>query len=146
MAIMACCLMAPSHHLNQYWLQIIDIHPSAVSKKMFKICWHGLSFEIKSFNSSPLVPHICISESGQHWFRLWLVAYSTHIHYLNQCWIIIKWTLRNKLLWNFNKNSSFLIQENAFENVVWEMAAILFRGRWDNLFLGICEELIEVQH
>ena len=23
----------------------------------------------------PLVPHICISELGQHWFRQWLVAY-----------------------------------------------------------------------
>ena len=36
----------------------------------------------------PLVPHICVIELGQHWFRLWLIAYSTPRYYLNQCWII----------------------------------------------------------
>ena len=34
-------------------------------------------------------------------------------------------TLGNKLQWNLNKE--FFIQENAFENVVWNMAAILSR-------------------
>ena len=33
----------------------------------------------------------------------------------------------NKLQWNFNRNSYILIQGNAFENVVWQMAAILSR-------------------
>ena len=37
----------------------------------------------------PLVWHICVSESGQHWFRKWLVAYSAPSHYLNQCWVIV---------------------------------------------------------
>ena len=32
----------------------------------------------------------------------------------------------NKLQLNFNRNSNIFIQENAFENVVCEMAAILF--------------------
>ena len=36
---------------------------------------------------------------------------------------IVNRTLRNKLQWNFNSN--IFIQENAFENVVWEMVAIL---------------------
>ena len=35
-------------------------------------------------NSSPLVPHICVSKSSQHW----LVAYAAPSHYLNQCWSI----------------------------------------------------------
>ena len=35
--------------------------------------------------------------------------------------------IRNKLQWNLNQNSSIFIQENAFENVVWKMAAILSR-------------------
>ena len=30
----------------------------------------------------------------------------------------------NKLQWNFNRNSNIFIQENAFENVVCEMASI----------------------
>ena len=32
-------------------------------------------------------------------------AYSTLRHYLTQCWVIIDWTLRNKLQWNFNQNT-----------------------------------------
>ena len=36
-------------------------------------------------------------ESGQHWFRLWLAAYSAPSHYLNQCClVIVNWTLRTK--------------------------------------------------
>ena len=38
--------------------------------------------------------------------------------------------LRNKLQWYFSQKSKFFIQENAFENVVCEMAAILSRKRW----------------
>ena len=47
-------------------------------------------------------------------------------HYLNLCWNIVNCTLRNKLQWNLNRNSYIFIQENAFENVVWKEAAILF--------------------
>ena len=35
--------------------------------------------------------------------------------------------LRNKLQWNFNRNSYIFIPENAFENVVCKMAAIFFQ-------------------
>ena len=30
----------------------------------------------------------------------------------------------------FNQNTKIFIDENASENITWEMAAILFRGRW----------------
>ena len=40
---------------------------------------------------------------------------------------IVNWTLRNKLQWNSNRNSNIFTQENAFESVVCEMAAILSR-------------------
>ena len=52
-------------------------------------------------------------------------------HYLNQCWVIVNWTLKKKLQWNFNRNIKFFIHENASENI-WEIAAILSRGRWVN--------------
>ena len=81
----------------------------------------------------PLVPHICVSESGQHWFRQWPFDYSASSHYLNQCRVIVNWTHVNKLQWNFNQNTIFFIQETAFENVVCEMAAILSRGGDDEL-------------
>ena len=45
-------------------------------------------------------------------------------HYLNRCWNIVKWNLGNKLHWNFNRNWNISIQENAFENIVCEMASI----------------------
>ena len=38
---------------------------------------------------------------------------------------MVNWTLRNKLQWKFNRNSKIFIHENAIENVVCEMAAIL---------------------
>ena len=60
----------------------------------------------------------------------WLVAYSAPSHYLNQCWNIVNWTIRNKLKWNLNRNSNIFIQEKVFECVVWEMAAILSRPQW----------------
>ena len=55
----------------------------------------------------PLVPHICVSESGQHWFRYWLVTYSAPSHYLDQCWVVDNWTLRNKFQWDFNQIQNF---------------------------------------
>ena len=51
-------------------------------------------------------------------------------HYLNQCWVIGNWTLRNKLQWNFNQNKKLFIHENASENITCEIVAILSRGRW----------------
>ena len=33
-------------------------------------------------NSSPPVPQICVSESGEYWFRQWLVAFWAPSHYL----------------------------------------------------------------
>ena len=67
----------------------------------------------------------CIYASD--WFRQWLVAWTAPSHYLNQCWNIVNWTLRNKLQWNLNRNKYIFIQQNAFENVVWKLLAILSR-------------------
>ena len=53
-------------------------------------------------------------------------------HYLNQCWVIVIWTLRNKLQWNFNLDTKLFIHEIASEIIICEMAAILSWGRWVN--------------
>ena len=37
--------------------------------------------------------------------------------YQNQCWLIINWSLCDKLLWNSNPNTRIVIHEN-FENKV----------------------------
>ena len=49
-------------------------------------------------------------------------------HYLNQCWVIVNWTLRNKFQWNINQNTKLFIHEKASENIVCKMTAILSRG------------------
>ena len=38
----------------------------------------------------------------------------------------VNWTLINKFQWNVIRNSNIFIQENALQNVVCEMASILF--------------------
>ena len=53
------------------------------------------------------------------------VGLSPH-HYLNICWLFVNWTLRNKLQWNLNQNTKLFIQENAFVNVVCELAVSFF--------------------
>ena len=89
----------------------------------------------------PLVPHIYVNELGQRWFRESPVASSAPSHYLNKCWLTVRRTLRNKLQWNLIKNPRLFIHENTFEYVVYEMAAILPRGRCvkNNMFFNkIC--------
>ena len=75
------------------------------------------------------VTHICFSNvtnigsdngfsPGRRQTIIW-----TNVEY---CWF----TLRNKLQWNFNRNSNSFIQENIFERVVYVMAANLARAQW----------------
>ena len=80
-------------------------------------------------NSSPPVPHICVSELGQHWFRLWLVAFSAPSHCLNLCWLIVNCTNGNKIRWNSNRNSVIFIGENAFEIVVCQNGGHFVQGK-----------------
>ena len=40
--------------------------------------------------------------------------------------------MRNKFQWNFNLNTNFFIKENAYENIVCKIAAILSRCQWVN--------------
>ena len=48
-------------------------------------------------------------------------------HYLNQCWNIVDSNIGNKFQWNLKRNPYIFIQENTFEYVVWQMAAVLSR-------------------
>ena len=77
----------------------------------------------------PLVPQICVSESGQHWFKYCLVAYSAPSHYLNPCWVIFNWTLGKKFQLNLNQNTKLSFMKMHL-NVVSEMGAILSRESW----------------
>ena len=72
----------------------------------------------------PLVSHKCASESGQHWFRLWLVAFSVPSHYLSQCWNIVNWIPR--------KNILIEIDIFSFKKIHLKMSS----GRWWPFCLG----------
>ena len=73
--VMACRLFAPGLCLGQCWV-IVN--------------WNRFQF-VSCFNHLPLVPHICVSELGQHWFGWWLVAYSAPGLCLGQCWVTVNW-------------------------------------------------------
>ena len=55
--------------------------------------------------------------TNKHWFRKWIVAWSTPSHYLIQRWHIVNWTIVNKLQWNLSRYIYIyiFILEEAFE-------------------------------
>ena len=65
-----------------------------------------------------LVPHISVSDG----------TYSAPSHYLNQCWVIVNWIHRNKFQGNWIKMQNCFLHENAFENIAWDIAAMLSKG------------------
>ena len=80
-------------------------------------CYQGnstLHFGPGSQQRTSTAMHGPLSGSGNEW----PVACSVPSHYLNQCWVIVNCTIRNKLKLhrNFNHNTklSFKILENAF--------------------------------
>ena len=97
--------------------------------------WNESSFIVKFFKETQVydlthwgrVTHICVS-------KLFMLG-SDKSHYLKQCWIMIYWTLRIKLQWNFNRNSNIFIEENPFQNVVWKMTAWCC---WWNKSIWLC--------
>ena len=60
--------------------------------------------------------YTCVCELDHHRFIIWA---------LNHCWLIVDWAIGNKFQWNLNWNIPIFIQENQFENVIHNMAAIL---------------------
>ena len=78
----------------------------------------------------PLALHVSVGESNQHWFKWWLVAYSSPTHYLEQCWVLVNWTIRNELPGVLIKMQYASFTKMHLKNIVWEMVVILPRDRW----------------
>ena len=47
---------------------------------------------------------------------------------MNMFRYFVNWNLMNKLQWNFYEDTELFIHKNASENIICEMAAILFGG------------------
>ena len=71
--------------------------------------------------------HICISKLTIISSNNGLSLGRPRSHYLNQCWNIVKFQ------WNLKWNSNIFIQENAIQNVVCKMWAILSRPQCVNI-------------
>ena len=102
-------------------------------------CWiniqitGALTLIVSCINSSPPSVTYMRQWIGSELVQIWLVDYSAPSHHLKQYWLIVNWTLRNKLQWNFNQNIKLFVHENASENIVCEMAAILSRGHFKSV-------------
>ena len=117
--------------INSWKLNDIYIHQKSQPSLPQMTACHMLG--AKPLSHLPLVLHICVSESGQHWFRQWLVAHSAPSHYLNQCWVIVNWTismLRRTSQWNFNQNTKLLIHEKCIWNHRLRNGGHFVLGRW----------------
>ena len=80
---------------------------------------------------------ICISKLGHHWFWLW-VHNQAPSHYQNlwpKCGHIVNQILNNIFQCSLNQNTTILIQENDFNNVVCEMAVILSQPQCVNAYI-----------
>ena len=93
----------------------------------YPLCWSHYDVLL---NSSPPSAAYMGQWTASALVQIMASTYSVPSHYLNQCWVIVNWTLRSKLQWNINQNTNIFIQENASKNIVCETAAILSTGRW----------------
>ena len=68
--------------------------------------------------SHGLVLYIRVRETDHQWLRKWLVILSSPSHWRSQCCLIINWSRKNKIPWFFFQNTAIIIQEDAFDNIV----------------------------
>ena len=120
------CVSESVQHCFGRWLVAYSAPGLCPGQCWVTVNWNRLQF-VFCFYHLLLVSHVCVSESGQHWFEWWLFAYSTPGHCSGQSWVIVNW---NMLQWNFNLNANLFISENASEDIVCEMVPFLPRRRW----------------
>ena len=101
--------------------------PSCSLWRHRNVVWH-MGTALSSLTYLPLAPHICVSERGHHWFGQWLVTCTASSHYLNHCWNIINWPIRNKLQWNLIGFHTF-----PFKKMHLKMAS----AKWRPFCLGL---------
>ena len=160
--VMACCLTAPSHYLNQCWLIIRGVlwHTSESSfAGIAQGIDSGYEFEkdiLKNIFKSPRgqwvkccgwLMHMCVSELVHHWFRWWLIAYSVPSHYRSQYWYIVDWksiwkcrlqkchvqTILTYFKWNFFDT---LVPLNTIKQLVYQARVVVLNAtKWNSKVL-----------
>ena len=119
-----CCLMAPSHYLNQYWLIISEVQWQSPKGNFTRdhIVFYSNPPKLSHWGQ---VVHICNGNLTTIGSDNGLCHCLVPSHYLNQCWNTVNSTIGNTIHSNLNWNSYIFIQGNAVENGVCKMAAIL---------------------
>ena len=100
-----------------YWYQRKSVCHLSVSHSVFDA--------ILLFSHWCRVTHVCVCKVtiiGRRQAIIW------------NGWNIVKSKLRNNIYWNLKRNSYIFIQEDAFQNVVSEMAVILSRPQCVKLY------------
>ena len=80
--------------------------------------------------------HICVS-------RLTITGSDNGLSPGRRQAIIVNWTLRKKLQWNFDQKCNIFIHKNAFESIVCEMASILSRPQCVKRTMRVANQLLE---
>ena len=103
------CVSESGQHCFGWWLVAHSAPGLCLGQRWVTVNWNRLQF-VFCFNHLLLVSHICVSESSQHCFGWWLVAYSAPDHCSGQCWVIVNWKM---LQWNFNLNANLFHQRKC---------------------------------
>ena len=90
---------------------------------------HGFYSVLLRITHRGRVTPICVDNQDHHWFWSWIVTCSAPSLYLNQCCFRQSYPWEHNLM-NFGRNWNIFIQENAFENVLSQMAVILSRPQF----------------
>ena len=126
--------MTPASYGLRGWLEILEKEMPFYSGFQLPSPAHGQEIIENwyiSFNSSPPTATYMRQWNGSALVQIMAGhLFSVPSYYLNQCWVIVNWSLGNNLQWNFNQNTKLFIHKNAFENIVCEIAVILSIGKW----------------
>ena len=96
------CHRTPWWEVDIQWLVSVRWQAITWANVDPDLCHHMASPGHELLHQSWLT-HIYISKLYLYWFRKWGGAKKVTRHYPNQCWVIVKWALKNKLQRNFNQ-------------------------------------------
>ena len=103
-----------------------NLDVQCVCTKAIKISYFALCFWCLLDKQRGLITVYDGRDLDQDTFRYWLVAYSVAIHYPNFCCLIVNSTLLAK----FESKTIIHMNENAFQNAVYKISAILLKPHY----------------
>ena len=148
---MACCLTAPSHYLNQCWLNIsVALWHSAENDftRNAQDIYPWYQFENYWFKTSTTSPRgqwvnppaLVVSERHEPWWnrsgstlaQVMACCLTAPSHYLNQCWLNISVALWHSAENDFTRNAQDIYPWYQFENYWFKTSTTSPRGQWVN--------------